>query len=247
MSLHHLQNRSLPAILLVAAATALLAIARPGLAAVVVNQTHLSGAGAYTVSSTDLLQGLLPDPLSIIGPHVGTESTSPSPLPLTNGVFGPTGGGNLDPNGATTGQQIFVTSSNSTIHTVLNYILPTAAGGYDITNINTYTGWNDAGRSRQGYSISYAVAGDPMTFIPLATVAHAEGGANQSTELAITGLNGVVALKFAFPSQQNTYVGYREIDVIGTAAVPEPAGIAVLGLGGCALLARRRHQTSNAW
>jgi hypothetical protein len=49
------------------------------------------------------------------------------------------------------------------------------------------------------------------------------------------------AIKFEFPNTQNGYVGYREIDVFGSPAVPEPSMMVIgtlFGLGG--LMAKRR-------
>lgn len=223
------------AVLCIASMTSHLAGAVP-----IVTQTNWTSDSAFTASSTDLLEGLLPALGGVLGPAIGSENTSSDPAVLTNGVFGPAGGGNTDSNSVTTGAEIFVTSSNGSTHTSLIYVLNPVAGGYDITHIDTYSGWNDSGRSRQNYLVSYATAGDPNTFVPLATVARDAGGRSQWTELAITGLSGVTAMKFDFPSQQNGHVGFREIDVIGN-PIPEPTGAAglVLGLGGLALRSRK--------
>jgi hypothetical protein len=43
-------------------------------------------------------------------------------------------------------------------------------------------------------------------------------------------LDGVVALQFSFPSVQNGYVGYRELNVEGASDVPEPGTLVLTGL-----------------
>jgi hypothetical protein len=51
---------------------------------------------------------------------------------------------------------------------------------------------------------------------------------------------GVAALQFNFLNPENGYTGYAEIDVLGSATVPEPAGCALACLGAAVLLTRRR-------
>ena len=53
--------------------------------------------------------------------------------------------------------------------------------------------------------------------------------------------SGIEAIKFDFlATDGNGSSVYREIDVLGSAAVPEPTTTALLGLGGLALILRRR-------
>ncbi len=68
------------------------------------------------------------------------------------------------------------------------------------------------------------------------------GGSPSALQVLVTGigLTNVTAVQFSFPSTQNGYVGYRELDVLGTASTPEPASLGLLGLGGLSFLARRR-------
>ena len=116
--------------------------------------------------------------------------------------------------------------------------------GYDITAVNTYTGWTDF-RAGQDNTIWYSLVGS-ATFTQFAdiNIAHSNGTLRTSVT-DNTGLiaSGVDAIRFIV--DQSTFV-YREVDLIGTptqaAVVPEPASVAIwsfLGLG-IACLARRR-------
>ena len=65
--------------------------------------------------------------------------------------------------------------------------------------------------------------------------------------IADVGLIDVTALRFDFANVQNGYVGYTEIDALGSssAAVPEPASVAIwsmigLGLAGFGVYRARR-------
>lgn len=195
----------------------------------------------YAVSSTDLLEGLSPDGTSVYVNNNPGEGTSSSPSVLTNGTFGITASGSNkhDPGVYSEAFTIGSTTTPTESHTTLYYTLPANAGGYTITGINTYTGWADINRVDQNYTVAYALASAPSTYVDLATVAKKASALNLKTSIDVTDLTNVVALKFSFPGQQSDYVGYREIDVIG-APVPEPASIGVLAIGAMGLLARRR-------
>ena len=138
--------------------------------------------------------------------------------------------------------------------------------GYTITGINTYAGNSDS-RARQEYQVLYRLVGSP-DFIRLEpdsfTTDRADtqpfqtnnstnggdlgGGSGGETELkiAISGLSGVDAIRFItqFPSGNSSSSGasvYREFDVFGAAAVPEPTTAVLLsGLGLFGFLRRRR-------
>src|SRR6185437_15492040 len=105
------------------------------------------------------------------------------------------------------------------------YSLPASANGYDITNIMTAGGWNDAGRDQQSYTINYATAANPTYFTPLATVNYNPG--NQvgysmvrATITPATGVlaSNVVALEFDMttPAGENGFSGYSEIAAYGS-------------------------------
>ncbi len=192
-----------------------------------------SSAGAFPVSNSDLLEGIV----GTVGPGSlgGQEGTSNNPAILTNGLFG-TGGNPLD-----TAQTVSI-GNNVTLSWQLD--LGASPDGYDITGINVYSGWRDAGRDRQDYTARYATVADPGNFVDIASVSGFNPSPSNSGESLITDDTGLIAsgvgeIQLFFPGQENGYSGYREIDVLGSAvagpAVPEPASIAIWSLLGLCL------------
>jgi hypothetical protein len=88
--------------------------------------------------------------------------------------------------------------------------------------------------------------GNP-TFTPLTTINYSVSP-DQSSKIVISDNSGplaanVDAIRFDFftatgglPSQESVY---REIDIFGSATIPEPSSLGLLALGGTALLLRR--------
>jgi hypothetical protein len=161
----------------------------------------------FTVASNDLIDGLLPTVVGNLGDQegLGPDTTGAA---LTNGLFGPPdlidGGPNPD-----------VTLIHDGV--TLTYTLPNNGGlGYNISDINIYTGWRDGGRVNQDLQILYTTTTN-STFTLLTTV-HEAGQSTNPSDLATfvsnVGLTRVTAIQFSFPSTQNGYVGYRELDVI---------------------------------
>ena len=185
----------------------------------------------YTVSSTDLLNGLTAT--NVVG-NFTQEGTGGTPV-LTDGSF-PTIVRPLN-------FGVFATGGN-TGGTSLTYNLSSPR---NLTSIVTYGGWQDGGRDQQAYTVSYATALAPTTFIPITTVDFnpPDPGAHpQVTRVTITDTTGllaanVAALKWDFNATENGYSGYSEFDAFGT-PVPEPTSLGVLALGGLGLLARKR-------
>ena len=181
----------------------------------------------YPVSATDLLHGIAPTSKAQIFDEEGLNSDT-SGISLTNGSFGLTG---------QIGAEVSIIHNGG----LLVYDLPFSTNIFEIA---TYTGWKDVGRSRQDFTVSVSTdSGLSWNF--LYTVASNLGGMSQEVRLidsvgAPLAVN-INAIKFEFPNTQNGYVGYREIDVFGSPAVPEPSMMVIgtlFGLGG--LMAKRR-------
>jgi len=174
---------------------------------------------AFAVANDDLIEGLA---ATVTGTALnGLEGTSSDPLVLTNGQFGA-----ANKNDAP-GEVVTIQSN-----TTLTYDLDLVASppGYDITEINTYSGWNDAGRDDQHYTVQVALVGDLLTFLPLADVGFLSTSGDAKVSL-VDGLgdpmaSGVGAVRFVFGTQENGHVGYRELDIIGS-PVPEPSALAL--------------------
>jgi autotransporter-associated beta strand protein len=123
----------------------------------------------------------------------------------------------------------------------ITYALSGSATGYDLSNINIYSHWNDAGRAQINLSsIQYSTVSDPGTFITIANnVTSASSVSNYRA--ALTAVGGVLAanaanIKFNFGAQQNQWVGYAELQVVGAApvganALPTATALAIAGGG----------------
>ncbi len=138
----------------------------------------------------------------------------------------------------------------------LTFTLAGSATGYDITSINTIYGWGDsnARHSAQNYSVYVASVATPTIFTLLYTVDYDPFTSNtgpKSTQVTLTDDSGVLAsgvgaIRFTVIDDADgsgTIVGViHEFDVNGTATapIPEPTTTALFGLGGLALILRRR-------
>ena len=169
------------------------------------------GSTPYLVSSTDLLQS----------PGITVDS---SQLGIDIGDSGSFGVGSLNDGLFPTDDNAFAISSG-----VLTYILDTTVytQGYTITNISTYGGWANWGRSEQSYTVSYSTVTAPSNFVNIVTAdtGYYLDDAPSYTSIAIYNTNSpmlataVKAIRFTFPSQLNGGAGYRELDVLGSPIV----------------------------
>src|SRR5579862_8005041 len=103
---------------------------------------------------------------------------------------------------------------------ILTYTLP-APGGYNISEVDVFTGWGDNGRAQPRVTVNYATVAAPTVFNRLGSIAYNVGTVNstwvQLNNLGLGSVN-VAAIQFVFPAQQNGYVGYTELSVLGTQA-----------------------------
>lgn len=193
---------------------------------------------AYTVSSTDLLQTSVTSTnngLILNGPENGAAGGNTFAV-LNNGVFG--NGTDL----ALNGRQESVVVQDGTITYALDLSVNTL--GYVITSIETYAGWADINRGSQAYTVSLSLVGS-ATFTDLATVSLVTDFLTQQRVTLSENNTGILAtgvdeIRFTFPTQQFSGVGYKELDVAGYAVVPEPATLLMVGLGLGALSLRRK-------
>lgn len=203
--------------------------ALPADAAVQVSNTTQINQG-FAVSNSDLAQTNI---ASIQTTGVFTAFGSAGAVALNNGSFGTVGASLAD----------VALTSNSTI--TFNFVSPRNIG-----EIATYAGW-DTARGGQSYTVSYATAGDPLSFNFLVSVFNqgsGDGFGNVSTRAVITDTSGVLAsdvarIRFSFGSGIGT-LAYREIDIFAAqvAPIPEPASWAMMigGFGMVGAVARRR-------
>lgn len=197
----------------------------------VIEENDFSRTTAFTVAGDDLLQtSAVLESWSV---RTGDGAVG-LPAVLTDGVHGVSGSGNRI--GAQGGNHVL-------------YSLDTIASpaGYTLTDINVYGGWHDTGRDHQKFTVAYSTTADSETFIDLHSVSYnppASGSGSVYAAVLLSSDGGVLAdnvakVRVTFENAENGWSGYSEIDVIG-AAVPEPAGLAVLGLAAMGLTARRR-------
>src|SRR5258706_1422236 len=198
--------------------------------------TAFAGAGEIGPAANDLLTGLIES--GSVFHDQETLGTDTSAASLTNGQFGPPG---LTPAPGPNPEVNIIGNNQTLTYTLGNG--PNGAG-YTISEFRAYSGWQDTGRSRQNFSLTYSVIADPTTFIPLTTF---NGTANTLDELTVVKddlgatIPGVYAIQFKTAGDvQNGYVGYREFDLIGAATAPEPATLGLLTLTTLPLLTRRR-------
>jgi hypothetical protein len=142
-------------------------------------------------------------------------------------------------------------SVNDNSPIVVTYTLNTTINtlGYDLTRIDTFGAWWD-NRCSQKYTVSVEYVNNPGFFTQLGGTFSIPnvGGQGQSTHLQLANdgggafATGVSAIRFSLDTVEN-WNAYREIDVVGTATIPEPgSGLMLMGaLAGIGVLRRKLH------
>ncbi len=196
---------------------------------------------AYTVSSVDLLQTSVSSTNNGLILNVGENNGAGGNTfaVLNNGIFGDGTPLVLD---NIIGKSESVVIQSGTITYTLDTSLNTL--GYTITSINTYAGWANFPRGSQAYTVSYSLVGS-ATFTDLATITLNFDGFTQERYSITEDTTGILAtgvdeIRFTLPAQQFDGVGYKELDVFGTAVVPEPSTLILFGLGLTSLSLRRK-------
>jgi fibronectin-binding autotransporter adhesin len=167
-------------------------------------------AGSYTFSpaANDLITGFSPTANTNAAAHEGSGAVTL----LTNGSIG------AGP-GSTDNSARYTINNNESI----TYSLGNSPAGYNLSTVNLYSVWNDSGRSRIDItSISYSTVANPSTFItiPNSNLSFAGGGGANFAGLAAAGgllATGAADIQFNFAGQENGYVGYGELEAVGTA------------------------------
>lgn len=168
-----------------------------------------------SVSSVDILQGLLP-----------ITSTGDFTLEFSTGLSALTDGSDATvyPESGTGGDAIdhaaYATVGLNNGGTEVTYAF---GGVFDLSEVVVYGGWNDGGRDAQKYDLF--TSDDGVNFTLLAS--HDGGNGESGTEpigwrvefsdsLDADIAAAVTHLRLTFPSVENNYTGISEIDVIGT-------------------------------
>lgn len=160
-----------------------------------------SSGYTFTAASSNLLLGLSPSAnTNVVG---GYEGTGPVTV-LTDGLATPDA------------------AHTYTIgYADITYDLP-GTTGCDITAINVYTRWGDANRSNIDlYNFYYSLISDPTTFIELPSSSVNYVTSATTGKGVLIGTNGLIlakayAIRFKFGPPQNGYVGWVELEVIGS-------------------------------
>jgi hypothetical protein len=182
------------------------------------------GQPGWNPSSTDLVNAGAPT-LSAVNAY---NFTAWSPLAnINNGAVWDSGTLSAD-------------GTDWTVEFVLNGVT-----GYDITQIVINNSWS-AGRAGMNATVAYSTVADPATFVSLGNYQGTNTYGYGTTKLDLTDTTGLLAgsvrairITFGADPYYTTYQDVvQEVDVFGSATVPEPATMILLGLGG--LLLRRR-------
>ena len=172
--------------------------------------TNYTSTGFSPNESQDLILGYVG---TLTGPTPSFTGTATTTAVLTDGLV---------PGSPVQNYWIEIQSGN-----VLTYNLGALC---TISSMEVCSTWNDNGRSEQSYTID--VSSDGVTWITnFISVAAPKGPATTPSDLdvQITPANGpsltnnIQYVRFNFPSEENSWVGYTEIVINGTASVSPSA------------------------
>jgi fibronectin-binding autotransporter adhesin len=208
-----------------------------------------SGAGVLTLNTSNTYSGattISGGTLKLIGGYtagtVGTSSVAYTASPTFSTVsnlianLSPnanTGSSSLQNDATTSGVSVLTDGADPKtpggVYSVNNgqSITYALSGAFDISSINIYSHWNDSGRAQIKLdSVQYSTASAPGTFITIANSSMSSAASVADYLAALTATGGFIAtdvanLKFNFTNpQENNWVGYAEIQVVGTASTP---------------------------
>ena len=184
------------------------------------------------VSSTDLLQTSVASSSST--GFAGTNDATAITTKLANGVSGTHAF-------SYTEAAIDTDTSGFTVEYVLDTSVNTL--GYDLTSIASFAGLSNANiQFSQNFDLQVSTVGS-ASFTSLGTFSTGATENSQATRILITDsqaaalATGVDVIRLV--NQTGVRGSYRELDVVGTASVPEPASMALLAAGGLMMVRRR--------
>jgi len=191
--------------------------------------------GDSNASSTDLLQT-----------HFGSVTGS---IGAGGHADGPQGAESVLRNGSTPSDKVtgYAKTSTETVRisdgNVLTYHLDTTGTvGFEIDQIDIFHGWRDTGRDDlNSFDVAFEFIDNPGVFVDYLVGGSSGDYAADIGRVSVVSTDsdpiatGVSAVRLTFNSIQNTYGGFGEIDVIGSAvAIPTPAalpaGLVLIGL-----------------